>query len=114
MGIAFPLLIFSSVSFFAYGLSCLVSQHMRREFDRYGLRRWRTTTGWLEIAGAAGLMVGLAYPIVGAFAAGGLTLLMFMGLIVRLRIKDPLWLALPATVYALINLYLFINLFLTM
>jgi hypothetical protein len=86
---------------------------MRNEFERYGLREWRALTGWIEITGATGLLAGLAYPLIGALAAGGLTLLMFLGLIVRLKIKDSFWRAIPALVYALINLYLFFSLLLT-
>lgn len=81
---------------------------MREEFERYGVGRMRTLTGGLELAGAAGLLVGLLVPLVGALAAGGLSLLMMLGFLLRLKIGDGWLRALPALVYALINLYLLI------
>ena len=98
--------IFSSVSFFAYGISCLIMDYMKQEFQRYGLARWRVMTGLLQILGGAGLIIGLYVPLMGLLAAAGLALLMFLGTCVRLRIKDGFVKTIPALVYCLINLYL--------
>lgn len=99
-------LLFSSLSFLCYGLGILLLPRMRMEFARYGLARMRRLTGLLELAGAAGLLVGLRQPWIGAAAAGGLCLLMVLGFFVRLKIGDGVVRGLPALIYALINLYL--------
>jgi uncharacterized membrane protein YphA (DoxX/SURF4 family) len=103
------LTIFSSLSFLAYGVACFSSAHMRREFERYGLPRQRILTGLLEILGAAGLLVGLFIPVIGILAALGLSLLMFLGFLVRLKIKDGPLKSSPALLYMLLNLYLFLT-----
>jgi hypothetical protein len=100
-------ILFSSVSFFGYGVGCLATSYMKREFERYGLAGLRQFTGALEIAGAAGLVLGFRVPIIGCLSAGGLALLMFFGFLVRLKIKDGPLRAFPALLYLGLNLYLF-------
>lgn len=103
----FTLLVsFSSVSFLSYGLSCLFARYMRQEFERFGLAKFRQLTGALEVAAAVGLALGLITPILGCLAAGGLALLMLLGFLVRLKIKDGLVRAFPALFYMALNLYL--------
>jgi len=98
---------FSALSFLGYGVSCLATQHMKREFQRFGYPRQRILTGGLQLLGAAGLIVGQIWLPTLAFAAAlGLTLMMTFGFYVRWRIKDPFIAASPALIYALINLYL--------
>lgn len=45
--------------------------------------------GALEVAGAAGLLIGLAWAPLGIAAAAGLTLLMIGAVAFHLRAKDP-------------------------
>lgn len=97
---------FVSLSFLAYGASCLFSARMLDEFERYGLARWRRLTGVLEITGSLGVLVGMWVPVVGMLAALGLAGLMFGGVIVRLRIRDGFWMTLPAAAYLGLTLYL--------
>lgn len=95
---------FDVLSFSLYGLSCLLSSRMVAEFDRYGLARFRALTGWLQLAGAIGVAMGMAgYEQVGLLAAGGLALQMALGVGVRLRIRDRWYQALPALGYACLN-----------
>ena len=103
--------LFCAVSFLGYGFSCLSSEHMVREFRRFGLARFRRLTGTLQLLGGTGLLVGLQFPVVGAIAAGGLAVQMLLGFGVRLKIRDRLVLCLPALIYLLLcgllcNLYL--------
>lgn len=98
---------FDALSFLLYGLSCLVSARMVAEFDRYGLAGFRVLTGWLQLAGAAGVALGMAgYEPLGLLAAGGLSLQMALGVGVRLRIRDRWYQALPAFGYGCLNAYL--------
>ncbi len=100
------LVLFSSVSFLIYGLSCLSTRYMKQEFERFGLAKFRQFTGVLEIAAAIGLALGLIMPALGCLAAGGLALLMLLGFFVRLKIKDGPLRAFSALFYMALNLYL--------
>lgn len=74
------------------------------EFERYGLARFRTITGGLQILGAVGLVFGLLLnPWLGVLAAAGLSLQMLLGVFVRLRIGDKLILCFPAFFYCCLN-----------
>lgn len=99
-------LLFCVVSFLGYGIGCLGTDHMVREFTRYGLPRFRTLTGILQILGAIGLLAGLLLPAVGAMAAAGLAVLMLLGFGVRLKIRDGVLLSLPALLYLLLSIWL--------
>jgi hypothetical protein len=52
-------------------------------------------------------LVGLLYNPILIISSGGLTLLMFLGTIVRIRLKDSLWISLPALFYMFLNGYVF-------
>ncbi len=96
----------SIAAFLFYGLLCLFSEKTVIEFKRYGLPGFRKLTGALEVAGAVGLIVGYFYPPLTFFSALGLVILMFMGMMVRIKIRDP-WIALlPAFTLFCLNLYL--------
>ena len=96
----------SALAFAFFGPACLLSQRMVEEFERYGLARWRRLTGWLETAGAAGLLAGLALPVLLPAAALGLTALMTLGVLTRLRIRDTFWQTLPAATLLALNAYI--------
>jgi uncharacterized membrane protein YphA (DoxX/SURF4 family) len=101
---------FCGLSFLVYGTSCLHSNHMKREFARFGYPRQRKMTGVLQLLGALGLLLGYYLSPGLAFSAAiGLMLLMSIGFGVRLKIRDPLYAASPALLYALLNLYLAVN-----
>lgn len=105
--VVLPILIVASgMTFLFYGVLCLASPFMKREFDRFGLARFRVLTGVLEILGGLGLLVGLGWPLVLWAASGGLALLMLCGAVVRLRIGDSWRQTLPALVLMALNLYL--------
>ena len=95
-----------ALSFIGYGASCLTAAHMVREFKRFGLPNYRKLTGILQLLGAAGLLIGFRFPIVGALAAGGLSLQMLLGFGVRLKIRDRFLQCIPAFVFMLINAWL--------
>jgi hypothetical protein len=99
---------FSGVSFLGYGISYFTGTHMKNEFKRFQLEKLGLLVVFLEILGAVGLLVGFWFykPLL-LIASGGLALLMLMGLIVRLKLKDSLWISLPALFYMLLNVYIF-------
>ena len=98
---------FSGVSFLGYGTALLLSKHMEEEFVRFGFSRQRTLTGYLQLMGAMGLLVGYWFsPGIAFTAATGLCLMMFFGFGVRLKIRDTMLASSPALLYALLNGYL--------
>jgi hypothetical protein len=92
------------IAFLVYGLCCIFSGHMVVEFERYRLARFRMLTGYLQILGAIGLLVGfLLSPAAGLMAALGLSLQMLLGFGVRLLIRDSFLQCLPSFGFMLIN-----------
>lgn len=100
------LVLASGVTFLFYGVLCLASPFMKREFERFGLRQFRVLIGVLEILGGLGLLVGLGWPLALWLSSGGLALLMLCGVAVRLRIGDTLPQTLPALVLMVVHLYI--------
>ena len=101
--------IVSIVAFAWYGVTCLVTREMVAEFDRYGLARFRTLTGALQLAGSLGLIAGFYSPPLLVLSAGGLSALMLSGIVARARIRDPLVAMLPAFAFFCLNLFITIS-----
>ena len=94
----------TAVAFLVYGPCCIFSGHMVVEFERYRLARFRKLTGYLQILGAIGLLVGFLFiPAAGLVAALGLCVQMLLGFGVRLLIRDSLLQCLPSFGFMLIN-----------
>jgi hypothetical protein len=104
LSIDLPTLVLS-ISFLTYGSRCLFAKAMVREFARWEVPRLRYLTGFLEVLGALGLIVGQWFPWLGLCAAAGLSLLMVCGIVVRLRIRDTLLQTLPAVLFLLLSLF---------
>ena len=98
----------SILLFLYYGWSCLSSDVMRAEFERFGVSRFRTLTGTLELLGAVGLLVGQFFQPVLFLSAGGLTALMALVVAMRVRLHDPVTETLPALVLMLVNLFILV------
>lgn len=81
---------------------------MKKEFKRFKLEKFGLLVVVLELLGAVGLMIGfwIFHPLL-IIASAGLSLLMLMGLIVRLRLNDGLLLSLPALFFLVLNAYIF-------
>ena len=101
------LILISSLSFLGYGITYFISPQMKNEFKRFGLEKVGTLTAVLELLGAVGLLVGLKIQLILLISAGGLALLMFLGVAVRVNVKDSIWISLPALFFMLLNFYIF-------
>ena len=97
----------SSLSFFGYAVSYFITPHMKEEFKRFGLEKLGLLTIVLEIIGATGLIVGLIFNPILIISSLGLALLMFFGVIVRIKLKDSFWISLPALFFMVLNFYIF-------
>jgi len=101
------LILFSSISFVVYGIAYFTSPHMKNEFKRFGLEKSGLLVAVLELFGALGLIVGLILNSILLISSGGLAVLMFLGVVVRLKIGDGLFATLPAFFYMLLNSFIF-------
>ena len=93
----------SSLSFAIYGAGCFLSREMAVEFERY---RLGSMIGALQLAASVGLLVGLVFPSLLALSAGGLAVMMLLAGLVRVRIRDPWYAALPALSLLALNLFI--------
>ena len=93
----------SGLSFLYYGSKVLFRTTSRGEFERYGVPAVRKLVGILEVLGGTAVILGLAIAPLGALAAAGLTALMVLGLIVRVRIHDAPRLMVPAASLGALN-----------
>ena len=99
----------SSFSFFGYVLSYFISPHMKSEFKRFNLEKLGLIIILFQFLGATGLLVGLVYHPILIISSLGLFLQMLLGLIVRIKLKDDLWISLPAFFFMILNGYIFLN-----
>jgi hypothetical protein len=83
---------------------------MFQEFKRYGLNQYRRLVGTLQVLGALSLMGGFFYLPLAIIGAAGLSVLMFMGLAVRIRLRDGFIQSTPALFYAIFNLVILLML----
>ncbi len=98
----------SSLSFFAYVISYFISPHMKNEFKRFELENLGLFIIFLELSASAGLIIGLIFKPILLISSFGLALLMLLGLVVRIKLKDNIWISLPALFYMLLNTYIFL------
>ena len=101
---------FSSLAFIYFGINCFYSKFIIAEFERYGVPKFRKLTGFLQLLGAGGLLIGLHFtPLLLLLAAIGLSVLMLFGFLVRLKTKDNFVKTAPAFTFATLNLLIAIK-----
>ncbi len=96
----------SSACFLSYGFRLLLSQHMKAEFERYGLSRFRRLIGWLQLSGSIGIAAGAYLPILATLAALGLAVLMALGIAARAKAGDSLVEMFPAIFLLILNAFI--------
>ena len=101
------LILISSLSFLGYGIAYFRSPEMKSEFKRFGLEKAGALTAVLELLGAVGLLVGLKVQLILLISAGGLAILMLLGVAIRIKVKDGLRISLPALFFMLLNSCIF-------
>lgn len=101
------LIAFSAISFLFFGYACLTAPFMVTEFERYGLSRYRILNGYLQLAGGVALLAGFFFKPLALAGSAGLAILMFLGLLVRIKIKDSVLQSAPAFIYMLLNILIF-------
>jgi len=81
---------------------------MKTEFKRFGLEKFGLIIIALQFFGAIGLLLGLGYQPFLIISSFGLAALMLSGFLVRLKLKDSIWISLPALFYMGLNAYIFL------
>lgn len=100
------IILFSAISFLAYGCGCFLSRYLASEFNRYGFSTQRNLIGILQILGAFGLVAGIWLHPIGQLASWGLSLMMLLAILIRIRIRDSIPQTIPAILYLVVNAYL--------
>lgn len=101
--------VISSLSFLGYGISYFILPQMKSEFIRFKLEKFGLLTIILQLLGALGLLVGLVWKPILVVSSGGLALLMLLGLLVRIKSRDSIWVSLPALLFMILNVYILIE-----
>jgi hypothetical protein len=99
--------LFSSISFLAYTCAYLVAPEMRSEFEELKIEKMSNLVVTLEFLGALGLIVGLFYTPIAILSSLGLSVLMFLGVVIRVKNKNSLKLTLQAIFFMFLNGYIF-------
>jgi len=84
---------------------------MVEDFQRFGLDRLRMLTGFLEVLGGSGLLVGLKWPQALSISSAGLSLLMLIAFGVRLKMRDSIVQSLPSLALMVVNAYILVKSF---
>ena len=100
-------ILLSSLSFFGYAASYFMYPNMKIEFKRFGLEKFGFFVIITQFLGATGLIIGLAFHPFLIISSLGLALQMFAGVLVRIKMKDGIWVSLPAIFYMVLNTYIF-------
>ena len=100
---------FSGISFILFGLACFYTNFFINEFYRYGLSEYRTTVGFFQLLGGIGSILGVFDKRILTISSLGLSLMMLLGVGVRLKINDTFIQTLPALTYLMINTIIFID-----
>jgi len=80
------------------------AEAFRKDAERFGFSYGTfRIIGLLEVAAAAGLIIGLWVTALAVAAAIGLVLLMIGGFITHMRVKDPMGKSLPALLFAVLS-----------
>ena len=77
------------------------------EYNRWGYKKFRKIIATLQFFGGFGLLIGMHFSLMLTIVSALLTLMMIIAIYVRIRIKDNIINALPAILYAILNLIIF-------
>ena len=101
--------ILSGISFIFFGLACFYSDVFVNEFYRYGLSEYRLIVGFFQLLGGIGCIVGFFDKRILIISSLGLSVMMLLGVAVRIKINDTFVQTLPAIIYFTVNAIIFID-----
>jgi uncharacterized membrane protein YphA (DoxX/SURF4 family) len=103
MGDFLTIVLFTGISFVAYGINSFISKRMRKEFERWGLENKRKFIASCQLIGGAGLILGLEWNTILILSSSFLVVMMLVAIGVRIKVKDNISDILPAFAYLALN-----------
>ena len=101
--------ILSGVSFIFFGFACFFSNVFINEFYRYGLSEYRLIVGFFELLGGIGCIIGIFDKRILMLSTIGLSVMMILGVTVRIKINDTFIQTLPALLYLIVNVIIYVD-----
>tara|TARA_B100001093_G_scaffold314791_1_gene300352 strand:+ start:354 stop:686 length:333 start_codon:yes stop_codon:yes gene_type:complete len=109
MDIKSVVIVFTALSFIAYGINSFISKRMISEFKRWGLEKNRKLIGAYQSIAGLGLLIGLQNTTILKISSLFLIIMMLCAVYVRIRIKDNISDILPAIAYLLLGVIIYCN-----
>ncbi|WP_245799227.1 DoxX family protein [Virgibacillus siamensis] len=108
MIISFVLQGFLAVLFLSLGIQKIMGHELQVDiFKNLKFPQWfRVVTGWVQLVGVAGLIIGFWLPWVVTIAGLWFAVTMLVAIIAHIRVKDPLGKTIPAFVLLIISITL--------
>lgn len=95
--------------FLSVGIQKITGHELQVEiFENLKLPQWfRVVTGWVQLVGVAGLIIGFWQPWVAGLAGCWFTVTMLGAIIAHIRVKDSLGKFMPSFVLLVISILLY-------
>lgn len=108
MIISFGLQGILGVLFLSLGIQKIVGYQLQVEiFKNLNLPQWfRVVTGWIQLVGVVGLIIGFWLPWVVVIAGLWFAVTMLVAVFAHIRVKDPFRESMPALVLLVISIIL--------
>ena len=101
------ILLFTGISFVAYGINSFISKRMKKEFKRWGLESKRKIIACCQLVGGVGLLFGLEWNTILILSSAILGVMMLVAIGVRIKVKDDISDILPAFAYLVLCMMIF-------
>ena len=103
------IIVFTAISFIAYGIISFISKKMILEFKRWGLEKRRKEIGSFQLACGIGILIGIKLNYILIFSSIILIIMMLVAVYVRIKIKDNISEILPALAYLVLGILILQN-----
>ena len=103
------IIVFTAISFIAYGINSFISKKMILEFKRWGLEKRRKEIGSFQLACGIGILIGIKLNYILIFSSIILIIMMLVAVYVRIKIKDNISEILPALAYLVLGILILQN-----
>lgn len=98
------IILFTAISFIAYGINAFISNRMILEFKRWGLEKRRKEIGSFQLICGIGILIGLKLNSILIFSSVILIIMMLVAVYVRIKIKDNISEIIPALAYLILGI----------
>ena len=103
------IIVFTAISFIAYGINSFISKKMILEFKRWGLEKRRKEIGSFQLACGLGILIGIKLNYILIFSSIILIIMMLVAVYVRIKINDNISEILPALAYLILGILILQN-----